>query len=113
MARGTAKLAAGDLTRTIEAPASAVFSLLTDPARRGWSPAPVMRVLSALAPRFVRLALPDGTTVGISIARQGNARCIVSVELTALPSGADAAVVRHTWRGALAALADQLDHDWG
>jgi hypothetical protein len=97
----------------IEAPASAVYSLLTDANRRGWSPAPVMRVISALAPRFVRLALPDGTQVAIAIVRQGNARCSVSVEFTTMPPNVDAASVRTTWRGALAAMADQLDHDWG
>lgn len=103
----------GDLSRVIEAPASAVYSLLTDATRRGWAPVPVMRVLSALAPRFVRLALPDGTIVGIAIARQGNARCSVSIELSVIPSGVDPMTVRNSWRQALAAMADQLDHDWG
>ncbi|MEN9510069.1 MAG: hypothetical protein RLZZ621_2632, partial [Gemmatimonadota bacterium] len=37
----------------------------------------------------------------------------VSVEFTTMPPDVDAASVRTTWRGALAAMADQLDHDWG
>lgn len=69
--------------------------------------------MSALAPRFVRLALPDGTIVGIAITRLGNSRCSVAIDVTTLPTGSDPVAVRGIWRGALAALADQLDHDWG
>jgi hypothetical protein len=69
-----------------------------------------------LAPRFVRLAFPDGALVAISITRQGNTRCSVGVELTQPPTGGEAPAMRERerdrWRGALAALAEQLDHDW-
>jgi hypothetical protein len=101
------------VARMFETSASAVYSCFNDPNRRAWSPEPLYRVLSALAPRFVRLALPDGTELTASITRQGNTRCAVTVEVIGLPDRATAANATARWRHALDALAEQLDADWG
>ena len=98
--------------RTLNVPASAVIRAINDPDRRGWAPQSLYRVVSLLAPRFIRLAFPDGTLVAITVTRQGNARCTVSVELTALPAGTDERVLHERWVHALAALQDQLDSSW-
>jgi hypothetical protein len=100
------------VTRIIDAPASSVFRALNDPARRGWSPEPLYRVVSALAPRFVRLALPDGSQVSVAIDRQGNVRSSVTVEQSGLPASMPEDAARRRWLGALAALAEQLDAEW-
>lgn len=98
-------------SRILDASASAVFRALNDPTRRGWSPEPLYRVLSALAPRFVRLALPDGSQVSVAITRQGNVRCSVAIEHSGLPADSQPIAVRQRWMAALAALAEQLDTD--
>lgn len=101
------------VTRMFETSASAVFSCFNDPNRRAWSPEPLYRVLSALAPRFVRIALPDGTELTASITRQGNTRCAVTVEVVGLATRAAAANATARWRHGLDALAEQLDFEWG
>jgi hypothetical protein len=100
------------VTRMFESSASAVFAAFNDPARRAWSPEPLYRVLSALAPRFVRFALPDGAQVAVSITRQGNTRCAVTVEVTGLADRMAAARATARWRDGLGALAEQLDVAW-
>jgi hypothetical protein len=100
------------VSRILNVPASAVFRAINDPDKRGWAPTQLFRIVSVLAPRFIRLAFPDGTLVAISVARQGNARCTVSLELTKLPVGTDERVVKATWDEALSGLQEQLDTSW-
>ncbi len=98
--------------RTLNVPASAVIRAINDTDRRGWSPEPLYRVMSVLAPRFIRVAFPDGSLAAFSVNRQGNARCTVTVELSKLPEGADEKQLRDRWSYALAALQEQVDHSW-
>lgn len=98
--------------RTLNAPAAAVIRAINDKDRREWSPQKLYRVVSVLAPRFIRLAFPDGTLVAVSVTRQGNARSTVAVELTKLPAGTDEREVRERWAYALEALEAQLDTAW-
>jgi len=98
--------------RTLNVPASAVIRAINDTDRRGWSPEPLYRVMSVLAPRFIRVAFPDGSLAAFSVNRQGNARCTVTVELSKLPDGADEKQLRDRWSYALAALQEQVDHGW-
>lgn len=98
--------------RTLNVPASAVIRAINDPDRRGWAPQQLYRVVSVLAPRFIRLAFPDGSLVAISVARQGNARSTVSVEHSKLPAGSDERALRDRWSYALAALQEQIDTSW-
>lgn len=100
------------VSRILNVPASAVFRAINDPDKRGWAPSQLFRIMSVLAPRFIRLAFPDGTLVAIAVARQGNARCMVSLELTKLPVGTDERVVKATWDEALSGLQEQLDTSW-
>ncbi len=100
------------VSRIIDAPAASILRAVTDADRRGWAPVPVARVVSILAPRFVRLALPDGSQVAITITRQGNTRCGVQIEHTGLAANRPVADVKREWMGALAGLAEQLDAEW-
>ncbi len=100
------------LSRVLNVPASAIFRAVNDPERRGWAPESLFRIMTVLAPRFIRLAFPDGTNVAISVARQGNARALVALEITKLPAGADERDVKQRWNHALSALQEQLDTSW-
>jgi hypothetical protein len=100
------------LSRVLNVPASAIFRAINDPERRGWAPESLFRIMSVLAPRFIRLAFPDGTNVAISVARQGNARALVALEITKLPIGTDERDVKERWDEALSALQEQLDTSW-
>ncbi len=100
------------VSRIIDAPAASILRAVTDADRRGWAPVPVARVVSILAPRFVRLALPDGSQVAITITRQGNTRCGVQIEHMGLAANRQVADVKREWMGALAGLAEQLDAEW-
>jgi hypothetical protein len=94
-------------------PASAVIRAVNDPDKRGWAPDDRYRVVSVLAPRFIRLAFASGALVAIGVTRQGNSRCTVNAEISRLPDGSDEQSERERWQFALAALADQLDGSWG
>lgn len=98
--------------RTLNVPASAVIRAINDRDRREWAPQQLYRVVSVLAPRFIRLAFPDGTLVAVSVTRLGNARSAVAVELTKFPDSTDERELRERWAHALAALQDQLDTAW-
>lgn len=98
--------------RTLNVPASAVIRAINDTDRRAWSPEPLYRVMSVLAPRFIRVAFPDGSLAAFSVNRQGNARCTVTVELSKLPDGVDEKQLRDRWAYALTALQEQVDHSW-
>jgi hypothetical protein len=100
------------VSRIIDAPAASILRAVTDADRRGWAPVPVARVVSILAPRFVRLALPDGSQLVITITRQGNTRCGVQIEHTGLTGNRPLADIKREWMGALAGLAEQLDAEW-
>jgi len=100
------------VSRIIDAPAASILRAVTDADRRGWAPVPVARVVSVLAPRFVRLALPDGSQLAITITRQGNTRCGVQIEHTGLTGNRPVAELKREWMGALAGLAEQLDAEW-
>lgn len=100
------------MQRTLNVPAAAVIRAINDPDRRDWAPERLYRVVSVLAPRFIRLAFPDGSLAAISVTRQGNTRCVVSVELSKLPTGADEGALRDRWSYGLAALQEQLDTAW-
>jgi hypothetical protein len=100
------------VSRIFHVPASAIFRAINDLDKRGWAPDPLYKIVSVLAPRFIRLAFPDGSLVGVAVMRQGNARCTVSVEHSRIPDGATDAQVRDRWTVALAALAEQIDTGW-
>ena len=100
------------MQRTLNVPASAVIRAINDADRRDWAPERLYRVVSVLAPRFIRIAFPDGSLAAFSVNRQGNARCTVTVELCKLPEGADEKQLRDRWSYALAALQEQVDHSW-
>ena len=98
--------------RTLTVPASAVIRAINDTDLRAWSPEPLYRVMTVLAPRFIRVAFPDGSLAAFAVNRQGNARCTVTVELSKLPDGADEKQLRDRWSYALAALEEQVDSGW-
>ncbi len=94
--------------RTLEASASDVFRAFNDPTRRQWSAVPDYLVRTAVAPRSLRIGMPDGSTVRVVIERKGNTRCTVTVQHGQLADAAAAERARIDWRDALARLAGLL-----
>ncbi|MDQ8158262.1 MAG: hypothetical protein P3C09_14410 [Gemmatimonadota bacterium] len=97
------------VSRTLDASPSEVFRAFNDPSRRQWSAAQGYRVVSAVAPRFLRLMMHDGTLVSVSITRKGNARCAVDLEHARLPAAAAGEVAKSEWRLGLERMAELLD----
>lgn len=96
------------VSRSLEASASEIFRAFNDPSRRSWSPVRDYVVRNTIAPRLLRIALPDGTQLTVTIARKGNTRCMVTLEQSKLPDELSAEQARARWRDALALLADLL-----
>lgn len=94
--------------RTIDASASDVFRAFNDPTRRQWMDGATYQVRRAIAPRLLRLAMPDGSQVEVVIDRKGNTRCAVSLQHRHLIDAAAAERAKLMWRDALARLADML-----
>lgn len=96
------------VSRTLEGSASDVFRAFNDPTRRAWCFTTSYTVRTTVAPRSLRLAMPDESLVTIAIDRKGNARCAVSVHHSKLPDAATAEQAKSAWRDALARLAGML-----
>ncbi len=97
------------VSRMIDASPSEVFRAFNDPTRRQWSGTMGYRVVSAVAPRFLRLMMHDGTLVSVSIGRKGNARCAVDLEHSRLPTVSDGERMKAEWRDGISRMAEQLD----
>lgn len=96
------------VSRTIEATVSEVFRAFNDPTRRMWCAVPDYVVRTTIAPRSLRLGMPDGTLVAVSILRKGGVRCQVTVDHTKLTDAAHAEQQKVEWRAALARLSDMI-----
>ena len=88
---------------------SAVFRAFNDPTKRDWCHERLFSVRSTVAPRMLRLAMPDDSVVAVSIARQGNTRAMVTVEQSKIVDAAAAERARQAWKGSLERLAVMLD----
>ncbi|WP_373070603.1 SRPBCC domain-containing protein [Gemmatimonas sp.] len=97
------------VSRTIDASPSEVFRAFNDPKRRQWSGTLGYRVVSAVAPRFLRLMMHDGTLVSVSMGRKGNARCAVDLEHSRLPNASEGERMKAEWKDGMAKMAEQLD----
>lgn len=97
------------VSRTLDASPSEVFRAFNDPARRQWTATLGYRVVSAVAPRFLRLMMHDGTLVSVSVGRKGNARCAVDLEHSRLPDVAAGEASKSAWRLGLERMAELLD----
>ncbi len=97
------------VSRTMDASPSEVFRAFNDPKRRQWSATLGYRVVSAVAPRFLRLMMHDGTLVSVSVGRKGNARCAVELEHARLPNATEGERMKAEWRDAMGRMAEQLD----
>ncbi len=100
---------AASCMRTLEASASDVFRAFNDPTRRSWCHERLYSVQTAVAPRMLKLAMPDKSIVTVAILRKGNTRSAVSVEQTKLADAASADRARSAWKQALERLAGMLD----
>jgi len=96
-------------TRTMDASVSAVFRAFNDPTRRDWCHERLYSVQSAVAPRMLRLAMADKSTVTVSIARKGNTRTMVSIEQTKMADAQAADQAKLAWKQALDRMAMLLD----
>jgi len=97
------------VTKTVEASASEIFRAFNDPTRRGWSTIPNFVVRTAVAPRFLRIAMPDGTEVSVAINRKGNVRSTIEVQHARLLDAPAVDKAREQWRMSLGRLAEMLD----
>ncbi len=97
------------VSRTLDASPSEVFRAFNDPTRRQWSGTLGYRVVSAVAPRFLRLMMHDGTLVNVSVGRKGNARCAVDLEHSRLADGTAGEKMKSEWREAMGKMGEQLD----
>lgn len=96
------------VSRAVEASVSEMFRAFNDPTRRAWCHAGNYVVRSVVAPRLLRLAMPDGSLITVTISRKGNVRCMVEV-LHSLLATADAAeLAKRQWRESLSRLAGLL-----
>jgi hypothetical protein len=68
----------------IDASPSEVFRAFNDPTRRQWGSAFGYTVMNAVAPRFLRLMMHDGTLVSVSIGRKGMLVAAKTIALTAI-----------------------------
>ena len=96
------------VSRTLEGTASEVFRSFNDPTRRGWCPVQDYVVRTTIAPRSLRLGMPDGSLVSVSIERKGSVRCAIEVQQSKLADAAAADRAKSMWRDALARMADML-----
>ena len=96
------------VARTLDASASDIFRAFNDPTRRQWSAVPDYLVRTAVAPRSLRIGMPDGSMVTVVIDRKGNTRCAVSVQHSKLTDAAAADRAKVMWRDALSRLAGML-----
>lgn len=102
-------MVAVSVSRVIDASPSEIFRAFNDPTRRQWSGEFGYKVMNAVAPRFLRLMMHDGTLVSVSVARKGNARCAVELEHSRLADVATGERTRAAWRDGLMRMAEQLD----
>jgi len=96
-------------TRTLDGSASDVFRAFNDPTRRNWCHERMYSVRSAVAPRMLRVQMPDETIVTVAIMRKGNTRSTVTVDQTKLADAAAADRAKQAWRVSLDRLAAMLD----
>ena len=96
------------VARSLEASASDVFRAFNDPSRRQWCGVTDYLVRTAVAPRSLRIGMPDGSMVDVMIERKGNTRCAVTVQHKQLADANAAERARAMWRDALARLAGML-----
>jgi len=97
------------VTRTVDATASDVFRAFNDPTRRDWCSERLYSVRAAVAPRMLRLGMPDETVVTVAIMRKGNVRATVTVDHSKLADAAAAERAKQSWKQALERLAMKLD----
>ena len=92
-------------SRTVAAPAAAVYHAWADDATRaGWLPDAAFAVRKATPPKSLRLTWADGTSVEVGLSDKGD-RTAVSVQHTKLPDAAAAERMKAYWAEALGRLA--------
>ena len=96
------------VSRAVEASVSEMFRAFNDPTRRAWCHAANYVVRSTVAPRLLRLAMPDGSLITVTISRKGNVRCMVDVLHSLLPTADAAEQAKRQWRESLSRLAGLL-----
>jgi uncharacterized protein YndB with AHSA1/START domain len=97
-------------SKTIAAPASAVFRAFRDArARRAWLPDIKVDVRKATPHRSVRMTWEDGTSVEVWLTAKGRNKTTAQVQHVKLADQADADARRAFWQARLAALAGSVE----
>jgi uncharacterized protein YndB with AHSA1/START domain len=99
---------AANASRTIGAPAAAVFAAWENARRRAaWLPDP-LTIRKATAPKSLRITWSDGTHVDVEFTAKGRAKTQVAVEHSKLAGAAAVAASKAHWKEALARLAARV-----
>jgi uncharacterized protein YndB with AHSA1/START domain len=98
------------VSRTLEAPAAAVFRAFHDAGRRArWLGATKFTIRTARAPRTLRVTWADGRShLLVTCTPKGATRCVVEVEHTRLASASAAARMKTRWAGLLGRLRESI-----
>jgi uncharacterized protein YndB with AHSA1/START domain len=97
-------------SRTVAAPAGAVFEAFTDAGVRAqWLPGVAIELRAAQPGKVVRLDWPDGTRVQAQLDARGADKTTVAVEHQRLPDAAMVPTIRTYWQERLDALRSLLE----
>jgi hypothetical protein len=100
---------AANVSRTISAPADAVFAAWNDASRRvAWLP-DLLTIRKATPGKSLRITWADGTNVDVNLAAKGAAKTQVAVEHAKLAGALAVAEKKAFWKDALTRLGDALD----
>jgi uncharacterized protein YndB with AHSA1/START domain len=92
-------------TRTMAAPAEAIYEAWTDEAkRRRWLPDAEMTVRKATPHKIIRLQWGDGTLVEARLAEKGLVKTAVTIQHNKLPDADTAEQMKAYWAAALERL---------
>ncbi len=98
------------VTRTVEAPADALFRAWADEhARSVWLPNTDLTIRRSTPPRSLRITWSDGGTVDVSVHARGKSRSQVVVDHKRLHDARDVGAMKEYWAGALDALKQTLE----
>jgi hypothetical protein len=97
-------------SKTVAAPAAAVFAAWKQPRRRArWMSGVKLTIRKAIPSRLLLITCEHGTNLEVRITAKGAAKSVISVDHTKLPSAEEAAVRKVCWAQMLAALKKYLE----
>ena len=97
-------------SKTISAPAEAVFHAWADPEKRElWLPGSGLTIRKATCPKSLRITWPDGRNVEVINTTKGNGKCSCAVEHGKLRSIDEVEPRKAFWAEALSRLKELVE----